>query len=300
MHIFDAHTHFFSRAFYEFQARQVPGADVQALLDKMARHGVELPPEDHAAHRDRVIADLDHHGVNRAITFASVPSEVEIVGEAARGSDGRLIPYAVVNPMDPASIEAVRSAQTLYRFKGVVLFPAMHDYDIGADIVNPVLALAKENKMVVFVHCGLLRINIRAILGLNPDFPLTRAHPEDLVPVAKANPSLKFIVPHFGAGFFDEFLRLGTACPNVYADTAGSNTWGMFQFPALYLEDLFEQTVDVFGVERILYGSDTAGYPRGYRRDVLDAQARAMLDAGVKPSDQELIFGGNLSELLEM
>ncbi len=300
MHIFDTHLHFFSRAFYEFQAGQVEGGDVAALLERLIRNGIEVPGDDMAALRDRIIADLDAHGINRAVTFASVPGEMEVVGEAALTSGGRLIPFAMVDPTQPQTLDKLESLQERYHFRGMLLFPAMRDYGIGDDVAVPALDLARKHGMLVFVHCGLLRLNVRAALGLEPEFPLDRGHPQDLIPVAKARPDQTFVVPHFGAGFFDEFLRLGKACPNVYADTAGSNTWGMFQAPALYLEDLFEQAVEFFGVERILYGSDTAGYPRGYRKDVLDAQTRAMQDAGIQPPDQGLILGGNLSKLLEL
>jgi len=300
VHVFDAHTHFFSRAFYEYQVRQVPGADVTSLLDKLSRNGVEVPGESIAAHRDRIIADLDENGVDRAVTFASCPDEMEIVGEAARSSNGRLVPYAMVDPTEQRTLDKLKSVQGKYNFEGMLLFPAMHDYGIASDIAARALDLARSLDLVVFVHCGLLRIRARSILGLDPDFPLERGHPQDLIAVARARPDQVFVVPHFGAGFFDEFLRLGQACPNVYADTAGSNAWGMFQAPPLYLEDLFAQTVEVYGIERILYGSDTAGFPRGYRKDVRNAQIRAMHDAGIRAEDQQLILGGNLAVLLEL
>jgi predicted TIM-barrel fold metal-dependent hydrolase len=300
MHIFDAHTHFFSRAFYEAQAGQVPGGNPAMLLEKFARHGIDVPGEGSAAHRDRIIASLDRHGVDRAVTFASVPEEIDIVGEAAATSEGRLVPFATVDPTRPDTLQRLETAQDRFRFHGMLLFPAMHDYGIGDDIVAPALDLARKLNLVVFVHCGLLRIPIRSILGLESDYPMKHSHPQDLIPVAKARPDQKFIVPHFSAGFFDELLRLGKACRNVYVDTAGSNSWSMFQAPSLDLGDLFEQSVEVFGVERILYGSDSAGYPRGYRADVLSNQIRAMHDAGLRTEDQELILGGNLARLLEM
>ncbi|MFQ5510841.1 MAG: amidohydrolase family protein [Candidatus Krumholzibacteriia bacterium] len=300
MHVFDAHTHFFSRAFYEFQATQADPGNVPALLERLGRGGIDVPGEDPAELRDRFVTELDEHGIDRAVTFASVPAEMEDVGEAAHSSDGRLVPYAMVDPTQPRTLDKLASLQERYRFKGMLLFPAMRGYGIGDEAVEPALDLARKHGMVVFVHCGLLRVNVRAALGLEPDFPLDRGHPADLIPVAKARADQTFVVPHFSAGFFDEFLRLGKACPNVYADTAGSNEWGMFQAPPLYLEDLFEQTAEVFGVERLIYGSDTAGFPRGYRKDVLDAQIRAMTDAGLERSDQELVLGGNLSRLLEL
>jgi predicted TIM-barrel fold metal-dependent hydrolase len=300
VHVFDAHTHFFSRAFYEFQARQVKDGDVEALLAKFTRNGVDVPGESVSAHRDRIIEELDRNGVDRAVTFASIPDEMEIVGEAAAGSDGRLIPYAMVNPLAPATLTKLESAHERYRYHGMLLFPAMHDYGIGDEAVGAALDLARKLDLVVFVHCGLLRVTIRAILGLESDFPMKQGHPQALMSVAKARPDQTFVIPHFSAGFFDELLLLGKECPNVYVDTAGSNSWGMFQAPPLYLEDLFEQSVDVFGVERILFGSDTAGFPRGYRNDVLSKQVRAMHDAGIRTADQELILGGNLAKLLEV
>ena len=74
MHVFDAHTHFFSRTFYEYQARKAPSGDVQSLLDKMARAGIDVPGENMEAHRDRIISELDDNGIDRAVSFASVPA----------------------------------------------------------------------------------------------------------------------------------------------------------------------------------------------------------------------------------
>ena len=98
MHVFDSHTHFFSRTFYEFQVKQIPGGDGSALLDRLRRAGIDVPRESTSTHRDRIIAELDESGVDRAVTFASIPDEMEIVGEAAASSDGRLVPYAMVDP----------------------------------------------------------------------------------------------------------------------------------------------------------------------------------------------------------
>ncbi len=300
MHVFDAHTHFFSRTFYEYQARKAPAGDVPSLLDKMARAGIDVPGENVGAHRDRIISELDDNGIDRAVSFASVPDEMEIVGQAARSSNGRLVPFAAVNPLDPETLKRLELLHSHYDYKGIILFPQAHDYAIGGEEAAAALDLARRLGAVAFVHCGLLSVPVRSIVGLEPHFPLERGHPEDLIPVARARPDQVFIVPHFSAGFFDEFLKLGRMCPNVYADTAGSNSWGMFQTPPLYLEDLFKETVAVYGVERVLYGSDTAGFPRGYRNDVRDAQIRAMHDAGIGAADQELILGGNLAKLLEV
>jgi cytosine/adenosine deaminase-related metal-dependent hydrolase len=132
MHVFDAHTHFFSRVFYEYQARKAPAGDVPFLLDKMARSGIDVPGEDVEAHRDRIISQLDDNGVDRAVTFASVPDEMEVVGQAARSSDGRLVPFASVNPMVPETLKRFESLNDHYDYKGLILFPQAHDYAVAS------------------------------------------------------------------------------------------------------------------------------------------------------------------------
>jgi hypothetical protein len=54
----------------------------------------------------------------------------------------------------------------------------------------------------------------------------------------------------------------------------------------------------VVGSGRLLFGSDSNVFPRGFRHDVLDAQLAVFRDAGVPPEDQARIFGGNLMRLL--
>jgi predicted TIM-barrel fold metal-dependent hydrolase len=297
MRIFDCHTHFFSRTFFETQAAQVPGADVPRLLEELEAKGMEVPGDD-ASHRERILADLDRNGVARAVCFASVPQEMKAVAEAAYESDGRLVPYAVVDPRDVATVERFDTLQPHYAFQGLMLFPAMHDFGIGDEVAEAALNLAYEHGLTVFVHCGLLRVKVRHLLGLNGDYPLDHADPRDLLPVARERSDQTFVVPHFGAGLFEEFLELGGACPNVLADTAGSNNWAARHDPPLTLADLFARTKEVFGADRILFGSDSGSFPRGYRRDVLEAQIQAMDEAGFSEEEKTKVMGGNLDRLL--
>lgn len=298
MEIFDCHTHFFSRTFYETQAAQVPGGDVEVLLAGLSEEGMEVPGEEVAPHRDRIVADLEKNGVSHAVIFASVPQEIKIVAEAAFDSGGKLVPFAVVDPRDPVTLENLDLLQPHYAFRGMMLFPAMHDFGIGDRIAEYPLNLASEHGLPVFVHCGVLKVKVRHLLGLNGEFPLDRAHPRDLIPVAESRVDTSFIVPHFGAGLFDEFLELGQACPNVYADTAGSNNWAARHDPPLLLSDLFARTKEVFGPERILFGSDSGSYPRGYRRDILEAQLEAMKSAGFSDEERQMVMAENLKSLI--
>ncbi|HEX5132331.1 MAG TPA: amidohydrolase family protein [Candidatus Krumholzibacteria bacterium] len=298
MNVFDAHTHFFGREFYEHQAAQAPDESPESALERIRAGGLHVPGPDAAAHAARWNAELDRHGVARVVLFASAPAEMAAVGGVAAESNGRFVPFCVVNPMAPATIEALDAMQSRFQFRGLILFPAMHDYSIQAPEVTAALEVAKAHDMVVFVHCGKLRVGVRRFLGLNPDFPSDRSRPRDLAMVARAQRDVAFIIPHFGSGYFDEALDLAAACHNVYLDTAGSNSWAAEHSPPLSLTEVFQHTRDAIGTDRILFGSDSGVFPRGYRTDIRDAQTAAMREAGYDDDDQAAVLGGNLARLL--
>jgi predicted TIM-barrel fold metal-dependent hydrolase len=64
------------------------------------------------------------------------------------------------------------------------------------------------------------------------------------------------------------------------------------------LADIFYQVKDAIGTERILFGSDSGVFPRGYRADLLLAQIDAMMEAGFSTSEREAVLGRNLARLI--
>jgi predicted TIM-barrel fold metal-dependent hydrolase len=298
VNVFDAHVHFFGREFYGYQTTLVDGVEPEATLDRIRAGGLEVPGPDAARHAARWTGELDRHRIDRAVLFASVPPELIVVGETAAASGGRFVPFAVVNPTVPVTLSALRGLVDRFGFRGMLLFPAMHDFSIQAPEVTAALELAKAHGMVVFVHCGKLRVGVRALIGLDADFPAERSRPRDVAAVARAHRDVAFIVPHFGAGFFEEALDLAAACHNVYLDTAGSNAWAGEHSPPLSLREVFGQARDAIGSERILFGSDSGVFPRGYRVDVLTAQIDAMMEAGFSAEERGAVLGGNLARLI--
>jgi len=298
VHVFDSHLHFFGREFYEFQAGLAQGMSRETALERIRAGGLDVPEPDTASHTSRWLRELDRHRVDRAALFASVPDEMIAVGEAALASSGRFVPFAMINPMMPVTVSALRGLLPRFNFRGVLFFPAMHDYSIQSPQVSPVLELVRAHNMVAFVHCGILTIGVRRLIGLAPDFPADRSRPREVAAVARAYPDVAFILPHFGAGYFDETLDLAASYRNVYVDTAGSQSWANACSPPLSLADIFRQTRDAIGADRILFGSDSGVFPRGYRADLLLQQVDAMIEAGFSVEEREAVLGRNLSRLL--
>ncbi len=298
--IFDAHVHFFGREFYAFQTTLVAREDPEVIFGRIRAGGFEIPGADAKAHAARWIAELDRNRVDRAVIFASSPNEVEVVGAAVKSYPRRLYPYALVNPKAAAQVELLDKLQSQFHFKGILLFPALHEFSMQSPEAERVIKLAEKHRMVVFVHCGKLRIPVRKLIGLSADFPAERSRPRDLEAVANAHPKARFVVPHFGSGWFEETMALGNACANVYVDTSGSNGWILEHDPPLALTEVFKTARDVFGIDRILYGSDSGVFPGGYRGDIMQAQQSTMAAAGFTDDDRRAVMGFNLGRLLEI
>jgi predicted TIM-barrel fold metal-dependent hydrolase len=300
MSIFDCHAHFFSRDFFAAMARQKdPAADVDRVLNDLAqRTKIELPPSDALAHLKRWLAELDRHGVERAVVFASLPEEAAAVAEAVKNSAGRLVGFCLVNSKMEGAAHRVHMLAHDCGYRGVMLFPALHHYHLFDTSLLPFFEAVAECRMNVLTHFGILQVKLRDAFGLPRVYDSRFANPLDLQAAANRFPQIKFIIPHFGCGFFRETLMLGMQCENVYVDTSSSNNWMITQPQPLTLAEVFQKTAAVFGIERILFGTDSGVFPRGWRKDILEEQKLAMATAGFSAAEVEMVLGGNARRLL--
>jgi predicted TIM-barrel fold metal-dependent hydrolase len=290
----DAHVHFFSHRYYQLLARQASrsAAEVAALA------GHQLPPEDPVDLARQWLAQFDAQGVDRAVLIASVVDEEESVAAAVRQFPHRLSGYFFFDPTAPDATLRLERGLAEFGLTGVCLFPAMHHYYPDDERLLPLYDLLQAARAVVFVHCGLLRIPIREQLGLPRVFDMRYGHPIRLQRVANLFPDLPFVIPHFGAGYLRDTMMLGAAADNVYVDTSSSNGW-MDLYPGLTLRAVFETALKVYGPDRLLFGTDSSTFPRGWRDDVHEAQRRVLVDIGVGEETRAKVFGGNLARLLD-
>ncbi len=300
MQVVDFHSHFFSRTYFETLAAQSPQAgSVEEKLHTLAKKtGMELPPANVATHLARWLAELDRYRVEHLCTFASVPEEVPVVVEAAASSKGRVSAFALVNPRVEGVAAKVRALLVEKKIRGVLLFPALHRFQVDAPEAEPLLAVLNEQRAIAYVHCGLFVVKVRDLLGLPRTQDLRSADPLHVIPAANAHPEARFVIPHFGAGFFRETLFAGAQCPNVFVDTSSSNGWLATQSPKPTLMQVFERALEVFGPSRVLFGTDSTTFPAGWRRDRWEEQHKVLTEIGASAADQELVFRGNAQRLL--
>ncbi len=303
--VLDAHAHLFSRRFFETLHKQRPASAPEQSVDEMVEGlGWEPPAPSNAATSnarlaDRWVEELDRCGVERSVLMASVPGDEESAAEAVRAHPDRFFGYFMLDPAAPdAESRAARAFDEL-GLQGLCLFPAMLRFSVQDERLEPLYRLAGERPgAVVFVHMGVLTLGVRRKLGLGSKFDMSFSNPLDLHRVALAHPETRFVIPHFGAGLFREALMLADLCPNVYLDTSSSNSWTKYLTPRPTLADVFRQALDVVGPGRLLFGSDSSFFPRGWNGSVFEAQVEALQAATAGAEEARAIFGENLRSLL--
>ncbi|MFN0123599.1 MAG: amidohydrolase family protein [Blastocatellia bacterium] len=300
LQILDAHTHFFSHRFFELLTAQAPRLAEQP--DPVATAGEitgwVMPPRDPAELARQWATELDRHNVAAAMLIASLPGDEASVAAAVRACPDRFIGAFMFDPTKPAATARAQTALDAEGLRVICLFPAMHHYSVAENEgVREVVALAAARPgTAVFVHCGALSVGVRKKLGLPSRFDMRHGNPLDIYKLAAEFPTARFIVPHFGAGMFRETLLLADQRENVYIDTSSSNQW--MKYEGLDLVTVLRRALAVAGPERLLFGTDSSFFPRGWHAAVYEAQVSALRELGVTDTQAAAMFGGNLRRLL--
>ncbi len=297
MIINDIHCHFFSERFFEVLSQSLPrlsGAHPSRQVTGFLGWDDPGSPLDLA---ERWVEEMDQCKVSRAALIASLPGDEDSVAQAVAAHPNRFVGFFMANPLSGDAPGRVEEALRKKGLSGVCLFPPMHGYRIDDPSARQIFEIAAANPgAVVFVHCGVLKVGVRNKLGLPSNFDVRNGNPLDLIAVALDHPDLPILIPHFGAGFLREALMAVDLCPNILLDTSSSNGWIRY-YPSLTLDQVFERAFRVAGAARILFGSDSSYFPRGWNSQIFESQKDCLERLQVSAADQEKIYGGNFDWL---
>ncbi|HKX28861.1 MAG TPA: amidohydrolase family protein [Blastocatellia bacterium] len=302
--ILDAHSHFFSRKFFETLISQSPrlSREEDPIRRVSEITGWVMPPADPAELARHWQQEYERHAVSGGMMMASVPGDEGSIAAAAAACPGQIFGGFMFDPAKPEAETRARRAFDELGLRVACLFPAMHHYSMAEhEGARAVVSLAAERPgTAVFVHCGALSVGVRKKLGLPSPFDLRRSNPLDLYKLAAEFPSARFILPHFGAGMFRETMMLADLCPNVYLDTSSSNGWIKYEATPVDLATVFQRALAVVGHERLLFGTDSSFFPRGWHSQIFESQVQVLHEIGVNAEQAAAILGGNLRRLLEL
>jgi predicted TIM-barrel fold metal-dependent hydrolase len=299
--IFDAHVHFYSNMFFKYSVRQkLNRADINSELRNLAAKGhIEIPGEDPVQLAKRWIDIIDKWKLERLMLFSSIPGDEDSVLKAVQAFPNRFSGMFMIDPNSNLLMENATKCLKEDKLRGVLLYPSLYQINVNDEWLYPLYNLLQECKALVFVHFGKLVMRQREYAGIPMIVNDQFSDPRDLIPVAQRFPDIRFIIPNFGAGKFEETLSLGKQCQNVYVDTAGSNAW-MQEHPAKpEMRTVFQKFLEVYTSNRILFGSDSGMLPRGYRYDIVDHQLKLVQEMRIPMPDIKKIFFENMAGLVD-
>jgi predicted TIM-barrel fold metal-dependent hydrolase len=240
---------------------------------------------------DRWLDQLDKYGIG-GLNFLTGPTNDELAAQIARAPD-RFTGFAS-NPIErPDALDELKRAVDELGLRGYKQFGPLTQTSFDDPSFRPVWQFLAERKLPVLIHFGLLGHAGGIVQHQN-------INPLSIFNVAREFTDIPFIIPHFGSGYFQELLHLSWSCPNVYVDTSGSNQWVRWMPYELNLEILFRKTYELIGPERLIFGTDSLGFPRGYNYRYLQDQIRVARDLRFPEADIEAIFGNNARKLLKV
>src|SRR5262245_14253569 len=257
----DAHCHFFSTQFFNTLSSQRGRGEPAVQLCQELQWEDPGTPEALAA---RWVRELDAADVTRAALIASVPGDEDSVAAAMASHPRRFVGFFMLDPSRDDAVDRARRAVGDLGLRGICLFPAMHHVPLDDERIRRVMEVAAAKPgTAVFVHCGVLSLGVRKKLGLPSRFDIRLGDPLGVARLATAFPAVPFIIPHFGAGMLREALMASDACPNIHLDTSSSNSWIRYT-PGLSLEAVFRTSLSIVGPTRLIFGTDSSFFPRGW------------------------------------
>lgn len=304
--IFDIHTHFptlrgdeyaalqdaeYVRVFGEEKLQYLKKLSWEAQAKRWAAHKMAPPATD----------QKDDAEVMRLWEEDRVAKDIEKIVFVTGGGNENLarvikdypafLGFAHHNPEEKDAVEKLEVAVKELGLVGYKIFAPTLKRPINDPYFYPLWEKVEELGIPVLIHFGILGGGAGTAGKQN-------CNPLMLEDVAKGFPFVNFIIPHFGAGYMRELLLLGWACKNIYVDLSGSNQWVNWMPYPITKRDVLARFIDTFGIDYLVYGSDSSFLPRGYIMSYLEEWMEICAQLRLSQAETAALFYGNAEKLL--
>ena len=250
-----------------------------------------VPPEESVENAAaRWLTALDRYGVQAGVFLALAP-QPETLRRFAALAPERLFAFTFLNPWEKTAPARLEDDVLRRGFRGLKLYPTIQRFHAYDERAYPTYERAEALGVPIVFHFG-VTLDYRSDLRFS--------NPLDLHAVARDFPDLSLIVAHAGAGFFRETLFLAYHCANVHVDTSGSGTWMRYLPRPLELQEVLKRLLDVFGGNRVLFGTDSRHASEGYRHWLLQSHREALEVLEAPDEVRRAVLGANMARLLRI
>lgn len=239
----------------------------------------------------RWLAEMELNNIDKLVFVTGGGNE--LLSRIIQESPNHFVGYAHHNPFEKGAAQKLDTAIRHQGLKGYKIIAPSLSGRMDDLALYPVWGVAEKYQIPVLIHFGILGAagGIAEHVNINPMI---------MHDVARAHPDIPFIFPHFGCGYPQELLQLAWVCPNIYVDTSGSNQWTRWMPYPLTIKDLFRKYYETIGPERIIFGTDSEWFPRGFVKQYYDEQRKDCIELGMNQEEIKMIFRDNIFRLLNL
>lgn len=217
----------------------------------------------------------------------------QVLADLVSKNKDMFIGFAHHDLSDDGAFDILKHAIEELGLSGYKWFGPLMRKSFDAPELKPFWTYMNDRKLPCLIHFGVLG-------GPGGIVSHPQINPLSIQNVVQTYVDIPFIFPHFGAGYWQELLHLAWSSPNVHVDSSGSNDWVRWMPYQLTLEDLFRKAYETIGPSRMIFGTDSNGFPRGFAKRYLDLQETACHTIGMNEEEMKLFFGGNAARILKL
>ena len=210
---------------------------------------------------EELIAQMDQYEIEQT---ALCCEDNEITYQMMQKYPGRIIGCVYVNPLQPASVEAM-DGYFAKGFTAVKLNPLRHAYCADSQLLDAVLEKAAKYQVPVCIHSG------------HPPYSL----PWQIGLLAERHPDVKIMMIHMGHGhgvYIDAALKMARRYPNIYLEMSG-----------MPMPSKIREAYETVGPDRIMFGTDAP-----FHHPTVEMQK--VITSGLDESAQQDVFYNNAAE----
>ena len=218
---------------------------------------------------EELIDQMDEYQIEKSVLCSTAALDNENIVRAFKKYPDRFLPLVFVSPLRDDSVKNIYHYVKEEGFLGIKLNPLAHAYVADTEELDPIMQVAEELNIPVFIHCG------------HPPFSL----PWSMGLLAERFPNVKVVMIHMGHGhgvYIDASIKMAKRYSNLYLEMSG-----------MPMNSKIKQAYDEVGKDRIMFGTDAP-----FHHPTIEIQK--VLTSGLDNKGMEDVFYNNISKLMNL